>query len=493
MKFLNLLVILVTAFFLLTSCSEDNDTTGPGDGEVILYINEFMASNDFGPVDENGDHDDWIEIYNAGDDDVDLAGMYISDDLTNLTAWQIPASKSQETTVEAGDYLVLWADKEPDQGALHVDIKLSGDGEDIVLTDVDGTTILDSYTYEAQTTDVSMGRSPDGGDNWNYFGEGYASMPTPGSSNGSGEAPMVMLVINEFLASNNYTYADEYGDFDDWIEIYNAGNIPGNIGGMYITDDLDELDTWQIPDTLLELTFIPPGGYLILWADKEPEQGVLHVDIKLSGDGESIVLTESDGTTIIDSYTYEAQTSDISMGLLPDGTGDWEYFGDGYDTSPTPGAANGSGDAPLAILYINEFLASNDDCCTDEYDEYDDWFEIYNGGNATIDIGGLYVTDDLEELNTWQIPDTDPDLTTIAPREYLVLWADKQMEQGVLHVDIKLSGDGEAIGLSESDGTTIIDSYTFGAQEADISEGRFPDGEDNWQFFETPTPGMPNE
>jgi large repetitive protein len=493
MKFVQWLIILTAGMLLLMGCSKDS-STGPDDNEIILIINEFMASNDYGPVDEHGDHDDWIEIYNAGNGAVDIGGMYVTDNLDELMTSQIPATNSSLTTIEPGDYLVLWADKEPEQGILHLDdVKLSGDGEQIGLTDVDGVTILDSYTYEAQTTDVSMGLLPDGGDTWAFFGEGYTSMPSPGAANGSGEAPMVSFIINEFMASNDYTYADEYGDFDDWIEIYNAGNIPGNVGGLYITDDLEELDTWQIPDTDPELTMIPPGEYLVLWADKEPEQGILHVDIKLSGDGEAIALTEADEVTVIDELTYDEQTTDISMGRLPDGGETWEFFGDGYDTIPTPGAENGSGAVPEAIFVINEFLASNDSCYADELGGYDDWIEIYNAGNIPADLGGLYITDDLGDLMMWEIPDTDPDNTTIMPGGYLILWADKEPEQGAIHVDIKLDADGEEIGLVEADGSTIIDSYIFGVQETDVSEGRLPDGGDTWQFFIDPTPGQSNE
>jgi len=335
MKLVKWLIILAVGLFLLMGCSDD-DSTGPDD-VIELVINEFMASNDYGPVDENGDHDDWIEIYNAGNVAVDIGGMYVTDNLEELMTSQIPDTDPALTTIQPGGYLVLWADKEPEQGILHLDdVKLSGGGEDIGLVDVDGTSILDSYTYEEQTTDISMGLATDGGDTWAFYGEGYDSMPSPGASNGTGEAPMAVFVINEFLASNDSCYADENGDFDDWIEIYNAGNIPGDIGGMWVTDDLTVLMTSQIPATNPELTTINPGEYLILWADKEEEQGILHLDdVKLSGSGEDIGLTAVDGTTIIDSYTYGEQTTDISEGRLPDGSDNWVNF-----EVPTPGASN---------------------------------------------------------------------------------------------------------------------------------------------------------
>ena len=89
-------------------------------------------------------------------------------------------------------------------------------------------------------------------------------------------------------------------------------------------------------------------------------------------------------------------------------------------------------------------------------------------------------------------------LTLQRPRQFLALrrsdLPDKEPEQGILHLDdVKLSSDGEDIGLTAADGTTIIDSYTFGAQTTDVSEGRMPDGGTTWQFFNVPTPGAMNE
>jgi len=143
------------------------------------------------------------------------------------------------------------------------------------------------------------------------------------------------LLINEFLASNNTTNVDEFGDADDWIEIYNPTNNPVNIGGYYITDDLGELDQWQIPTSNSSLTTIPAGGYLLLWADKESDQGVLHVEIKLGSGGEDIALVQPDGVTIVDSYTFGVQAQDVSEGRSPDGGTSFDFF-----SEPTPNAPN---------------------------------------------------------------------------------------------------------------------------------------------------------
>ncbi len=144
-------------------------------------------------------------------------------------------------------------------------------------------------------------------------------------------------------------------------------------------------------------------------------------------------------------------------------------------------------------LVINEFLASNDTVNADDNGEYDDWVELFNNTNQDIDIGGMYVTDDLAEPTKWQIPQTNPAATTVAAGDYMILWFDGDPDQGPLHVDTKLSASGEEIGLFESDGVTQVDSYIFGPQTVDVSEGRLPNGEDSWTMFRPPTPGAPNK
>ena len=110
-------------------------------------------------------------------------------------------------------------------------------------------------------------------------------------------------------------------------------------------------------------------------------------------------------------------------------------------------------------LFINEFLASNDFSVTDENGNYDDWIEIYNAGTEAVDIGGMYVTDDLAEPTMWQIPSTYPDSTTIQPGDFLILLADKESEQGILHLELKLGGSGEKNRISSAGNCVIRISY----------------------------------
>jgi hypothetical protein len=145
-----------------------------------LVINEFMAANtsccaDIASGEE--EFDDWIEIHNIGTTSVNIADMYMSDDINNPFGDKISDDDDEATTIPAGGYIVFWADGSTSQGALHLNFSLSVDGEDIGLFYLDGRAI-DTYTFGEQSENVSFGRTTDGGSTWQSF-----STPTPGQSN----------------------------------------------------------------------------------------------------------------------------------------------------------------------------------------------------------------------------------------------------------------------------------------------------------------------
>jgi hypothetical protein len=144
---------------------------------VPLVINEFMASNS-GTHDPQGDYDDWVEIYNFGDTSIDLAWMYLTDDLDNPTKWRVPPGYPAQTTVPADGFVVIWADEDTQDGPLHANFKLSAGGEDIGLFDNDGSTPIDTLAFGDQTTNISYGRYPDASNNWRFF-----PTPTAGADN----------------------------------------------------------------------------------------------------------------------------------------------------------------------------------------------------------------------------------------------------------------------------------------------------------------------
>ncbi|MHC4560753.1 MAG: chitobiase/beta-hexosaminidase C-terminal domain-containing protein, partial [Planctomycetota bacterium] len=143
-------------------------------------------------------------------------------------------------------------------------------------------------------------------------------------------------------------------------------------------------------------------------------------------------------------------------------------------------------------LAINELMASNSSSIPDPQGEYDDWIEIYNYGPDAIDIGGMYLTDNLTVPNKWRIPGNSPAATTIPAGGYLLIWADNETTDPGLHANFKLDADGEEVGLFDSDGITLIDNVTYSDQISDISYGRYPDANDNWQFFADSSPAAQN-
>jgi hypothetical protein len=149
----------------------------PGPVEVELYINEFMASNDSAFPGPQGDHPDWIEIYNAGTEDVNLGGYYMYDALEVSAAYQILSTYPDSVTVPAGGFIVFYANGDPGTSVMNLDFKLSGDGEQIGFWAPD-MSVVDTLSYTEQVTDISYGRYPDGSNVW-FMMPNY----TPGATN----------------------------------------------------------------------------------------------------------------------------------------------------------------------------------------------------------------------------------------------------------------------------------------------------------------------
>jgi hypothetical protein len=167
--------------FALLSLVLTTTTTVSGQAQqtdITLVINEFMASNNTTIQDPQGQYDDWVEIYNYGSDAIDTGGMYLTDNLSAPTKWQIPTNNHSATTIPSGGYLLIWADNDTTDAGLHANFKLDAAGETIALLDGDGVTLIDSVTFGEQTVDISYGRYPDARDYWQAFGS-----PSPATQN----------------------------------------------------------------------------------------------------------------------------------------------------------------------------------------------------------------------------------------------------------------------------------------------------------------------
>jgi hypothetical protein len=138
---------------------------------------------------------------------------------------------------------------------------------------------------------------------------------------------------------------------------------------------------------------------------------------------------------------------------------------------------------PAGSVVINEFLALNVTGKVSDYGERSDWIELYNTTNTPISMYGLYLTDNFDKPAKYSFPKN----TTIPTHGYLTIWADEEnTTANYLHSNFKLSEDGEELMLSDGF-LNVLDSVSFGAQLDDVSYGRCPNGNGNFQFIGKPT------
>lgn len=292
--------------------------------------------------------------------------------------------------------------------------------------------------------------------------------------------------LNELVAVNNGGYKDAAGDADPWIEVHNLGPGPVSTNTFYLTDDTANPTKWQLPAKTLA-----DGEFLVLWLDGETGEGDTHANFKPAVAGGKLFLFNSQ--TQLDAVTYPTLASGQTYARLGN-------YGSNWATSfqPTPALANpvtgSSTQQPptqgTGQLLINEIMADNEDTYEDpqEPGTFEDWFEVFNPGTTAVDMSGMYITDNLNNKTKWKVPNG----ITIPARGYLVFIADSEAAQGNLHTSWSLSADGEAVGIFAADGTTLIDSYTFGIQQGDVSLGRATDGDSSWSIFQPATPGKAN-
>ena len=140
-------------------------------------------------------------------------------------------------------------------------------------------------------------------------------------------------------------------------------------------------------------------------------------------------------------------------------------------------------------LAINEVMTRNASTLIDPADgQAEPWFEIYNAGVKSVDLGGMYVSDNPSNPRRFRFASG----TVVPALGSLVFWADNEPQQGSDHVNFTLYGNGGQIRLTAADGVTLVDSLVIPSLPQDISWARFPDQSGSAMQFNRPTPGQPN-
>ncbi|MGE5395763.1 MAG: lamin tail domain-containing protein [Candidatus Saccharibacteria bacterium] len=156
MKLFGWAVIVLLAVGL-TNCKKDNNEEPAVDINKSIVINELLPKNTTFGSDQNGEFDDWIELYNLADKDIDISGYYLTDSKSNLTKWKFP----EGTMLGKNGYLIIWADKDTLQAGLHTNFKLSSLGETILLL-TPKMNVIEDVKYPATSLSKSYARIPNG-------------------------------------------------------------------------------------------------------------------------------------------------------------------------------------------------------------------------------------------------------------------------------------------------------------------------------------------
>jgi hypothetical protein len=310
---------------------------------------------------------------------------------------------------------------------------------------VQGTNVLaaEVHQFNNSSTDVAFGVALDA-----------LVPPSPGG-----------VVLSEILADNRATITNG-GTLPDFIELFNSTAITQNLNGLSLSDNVLVPGKYIFPAG----AGIPPGGRLVVWCDDQTNAPGLHTGFALDNDGQTVALfsVTTNGFTLADSVMFGLQLPDYSIARVG---GTWQL------ALPTPGEANAaSSTGSPAALKINEWMATDS--------TGGDWIELFNTTPLPVPLGDLYLTDD------FAAPAKGPlmPLSFIGPLGHRRFIADENPGQGARHVDFKLSGTGEVIGLYDA-ALALIDGVTFGPQTSDVSQGRLPDGTANIVFFPlTPSP-----
>lgn len=288
------------------------------------------------------------------------------------------------------------------------------------------------------------------------------------------------VILSELQASNKATLPDADGDFVDWIELYNPGGEPSDLGGCYLSDDENEPYKWLVPDMTLQ-----SGEYaLIFCSKKDRTEGELHTNFKLSDNGDTVYLYSPEGELLWQT-SYEVCPADCSL-CFDNGDLQKTY-------NPTPGwpnteagceAFNNANDHH-GPLVINEAVTYNDEFFFHAGDYYD-WIELKNASGEEIMLSDYYLTDDSDEPFAFQLPDK-----ALKPGEtFVVHCGESSLASSYVHAPFKLDSKGDCVFIYRADGS-LCDYVSLYGVPLNHSKGRL-DGQSGFFLFSQRTPAAAN-
>jgi hypothetical protein len=428
-------------FGMLLSAIQSSTNTITTTVGVPVVLNEVLASN-HSLTNLAGTTSDWVELFNPATNTVAMADLSLSDDPNAPRKFVFAPG----ATLAPGGYFVLYCNNNLPGSATNTGFSLGATGGSLYFFNslTNGGGLIDSLTYGLQTSDVSIGRVPNGSGVWTL------TVPSPAAPNtAAGLGTASSLSVNEWMADPVRG--------SDWFELFNRGAQPVSLGGLFFTDDLTKQTLSPVPP----LSFIGAGGhgFVRFFADSQPGAGADHVNFKLSKSGESVALFSPDGT-LITAVTFGAQQTGVSQGRFPDGSTNLVSF----TTTASPAQSNF---LPLSNVVVNEVLTHSDP-------PLEDAVEFYNPTAAAVDLSGWFVSDSQDELKKYRIADG-----TVLPAHGFKVLYEYQFNptNGSATPFTFNSAHGGQAWLSPADASGNLTGYRafapFGAAANGVSFGRY--------------------
>ena len=313
--------------------------------DATPILSEFVANNDNSFSDGNQRNSDWIEIFNTGDESIDLRGWYLTDDASDLTKWEFPSLQ-----LLSGEIAVVFAsgDDRPDSmGFLHTNFRLSTDGEYLGLVQPDGQTIANEWmpnqeSFPPQFEDISMG----------FVSENRTLVSNDAAINWLVPSEDDVTRLDLHWTGHDEEMFDAVGGLNGWSNGENGiGHKPTDTLAMYqqvisaepsllsyFTFDADHGDDGGIHDVAGSITKNGTFKYLARFderdCDSEFGDGVSGFGRALSLHGGGFVELGA-----VQEYNFEDESGTIEAWLLPtEDPGSW--FGTRSDLAAGPGKAN---------------------------------------------------------------------------------------------------------------------------------------------------------
>jgi len=207
------------------------------------------------------------------------------------------------------------------------------------------------------------------------------------------------IILSEILASNR-TYPDENGRYLDYIEIRNISDVPTDLSGYMLSDDAVSVGYTFPSDTVLQ-----PGGYLVIWCDKEHD-GDRYATFGISREGGDTIFLYNSANVVVDRKEIPRMNANVPLIRLDNGN--WEV-----GEKATPGYPNTEEGYALWLhqmggdtvnVVISEVMTSNSCTATDRSGRFYDWIELYNAGSTKAVLDGAWLSNDALDPAKWQIP-----------------------------------------------------------------------------------------